>query len=96
MLPPGLSHMFTIFSSDSHDTHAKSHKMFLAEQKNILFHHNLCIYPLGGGGGNLFCTAKLWVSNKDPASSQVEKPIRPLHLASAVGQKTWWGSHPGL
>lgn len=33
MLPPGFSHMFTIFSSGSQDTHAKSYNMFLAEQE---------------------------------------------------------------
>lgn len=33
MLPPGLSHMFTIFSSGSQDTHAKSYNMLLAEQE---------------------------------------------------------------
>lgn len=38
--------MFTIFSLDSQDTHAKSYKIALAEQKNIFFHFILYTYSL--------------------------------------------------
>lgn len=76
-LPPGLSHMFTIFSSDSQDTRAKSYKMFLAEQENSFFHSNLYIYPLWRSWGeiNLGVQSNALDIYKDTASFQGKRKL---------------------
>lgn len=88
MLPPGFSHMFTIFSSGSQDTHAKSYNIFLAEQGKYHLPLKFIYLDFVEEGKKLMLQSNTPGIYKDSALSLEEILIRALHLASVIGQKT--------